>query len=578
MKKILEMYYAFLVGQIGDDVTEEVTNALANLKAMIDSLSDETKTAEEVQNIGNQLTNKLEDLMPKIENKVDKTEYEKLKNQLAKIQGFMLDEAVKNLAANNPNVGGKGKVRNGMLYKEAKGTEKLVNLITIHEDLIPTFIEQEVISVISENADFMPDLDYRGNKRSTVFAIDSYEDDEETERAGAWAGGGAAKKKMIAALTPKRINTQPLYQLAGISWEELETNGGMLPKYRVTTTLRRWREEYMRAILVGDGRDVTSARHITTLVPIKRSVSDPYCTVIAPSAAPTIKSVRAAIVANLKRSFEAILVANATTINTLQEISTTTGIVTYMSDDELAKALKVKRVVVNERLLDNEIAIFRNYGVIGTSSPSTIEDYEITTNTDWFEVIGFVGGDLYSPESALWINAPEAGSITINPTTQGFTAATQDKDITVTASSEYKITSKPTWITGVIDGTKATLTAAANSGAVRTGVVVFALTSDADVNCTLVVTQSAEAGTISIDPTTREFVAAGEEKEITVTASGGYEITNQPDWINSNIVENKTMLTAAANSGAARTGVVVFALTSDANVNASLVVTQPAGQ
>lgn len=577
MKKILEIIYALLIGLIGDDVTEDVTKALADLKAMIDSLTDETKTPEEVQNIENQIQTKLNELLPKIENTANKTEFAKLKNQLANLQGIMLDEAVRNLAGKTPKMKTAGKVKNGMQYKEARGTEKLVNLITIDEDLIPVFIEQEVVSVVPENADFMSDLDYRGNKRSTVFAIDDYDDDEETERAGAWIGGGTAKKKMVAGLTPKRINTQPLYQLAGISWEELETNGGMLPKYRVTTTLRRWREEYMRAILIGDGRDAGNARHITELVPIKRSISDAYCTVIAPSAAPTIKSVRAAIVANLKRSFEAILVANATTINTLQEISTTTGIVTYMSDEELAKALKVKRVVVNDRLSDNEIAIFRNYGVIGVSSPSTIEDYEITTNTDWFEVIGFVGGDLYSPESAIWINAPTAGTITINPTTQEFTTATQDKVITVTASSEYEITSKPSWISVVIDDDEVTLTAATNTGADRNGVVVFALTSDADVNVSLVVTQPAETGTISISPTSQEFVAAGEGKVITVTASGEYEITSKPAWIAGVIDDDEATLTASANAGAARNGVVVFALTSDADVNCTLVVTQLSG-
>lgn len=488
MKKILEIIYALLIGLIGDDVSEDVTKALADLKAMIDELADETKTEEEVSELENKIQTQLNNLLPKVENTANKSDLAKLKNQFVKLQEIMLDDAVRNLAEKTPKMKGEGKIKNGIPYEAGK-KNKLVNLITIDEDLIPTFIQQEVVSVVPENADFMSDLQYMGNHRSYLIPIDSDSDNEGTERAGAWEGGGAAKKKMVGELTPKRLTTQPLYMLAGISWEELETNNGMLPKYRIATTLRRWREEYMRAVLVGDGRAVENARHITTIVPIKRDVSDAYCTVITPSTAPTVKSVRAAIVANMKRSYEAILVANATTINTLQEISTTTGIVTYMSDEELAKALKVKRIVVNERLADNEIAIFRDYKVIGVASPSTIEDYEITTNTDWFEVIGFVGGDLGSPESAIWINAPEAGSISIDPATQEFIAAGEDQDITVTASSEYEITSKPSWITGVIDGETCTLTAAANAGPARNGVVVFALTSDADVNATLVVTQ-----------------------------------------------------------------------------------------
>ena len=59
----------------------------------------------------------------------------------------------------------------------------------------------------------MSDLDYRGNMRSTVFAIDDYDDNEETERAGAWAGSGAAKRKWLQVNRIRGINTQPLYQL-----------------------------------------------------------------------------------------------------------------------------------------------------------------------------------------------------------------------------------------------------------------------------------------------------------------------------------------------------------------------------
>jgi len=507
MKSILEIIYALLVGLIGDDVSEEVAKALADLKAMIDELEDETKTEEEVVELENKIQMRLNNLLPKVENKANKSELAKLKNQLANLQKVMLDKAVENLAKKNPKMKGKGKVRNAVPYRAGE-RNKLVNLITIDEDLIPVFIEQEVISTVPENADFMADLDYRGNVRSTVFAIDDYDDDEETERAGAWAGSGAAKKRMVAKLAPKRINTQPLYQLAGISWEELETNGGMLPKYRVATTLRRWREEYMRAILVGDGRDPSSDRHITTLVPIKRAASDAFCTVVSPTTSPTVKSVRAAIVANVKRSYEAILVANATTINKLQEISTATGIVTYMSDEELAKILKVKRVVTNDWMADDEIAVFRNYGTIGTSSPSTIEDYEITTNTDWFEVIGFVGGDLYSPKSALWINAPaegdedpgnedpgneDPGTISIDPTTLEFAAAGEAKIVTVTASGAYEIGSVPEWITaGEPAANSVTLTAAPNAtGDERTGNVVFHLETDDDVKATLVASQAA---------------------------------------------------------------------------------------
>ena len=59
MKSILEIIYALLVGLIGDDVSEEVTKALADLKAMIDELEDETKTEEEVVELENKIQTQL---------------------------------------------------------------------------------------------------------------------------------------------------------------------------------------------------------------------------------------------------------------------------------------------------------------------------------------------------------------------------------------------------------------------------------------------------------------------------------------------------------------------------------------
>lgn len=93
---------------------------------------------------------------------------------------------------------------------------------------------------------------------------------------------------------------------------------------------------------------------------------------------------------------------------------------------------------------------------------------------------------------------------------------------------------------------------------------------------TVTITATPETGTITINPKEpQEFAAAGEAKNITVTASGEWGIANKPEWITGEIVENKAILTAEANNtGDKRTGDVVFALVSDATVTATLAVTQ----
>lgn len=84
-------------------------------------------------------------------------------------------------------------------------------------------------------------------------------------------------------------------------------------------------------------------------------------------------------------------------------------------------------------------------------------------------------------------------------------------------------------------------------------------------------------GTITIDPATQEFIADGEAKDITVTASSAYEILDKPEWITGAIAGNIATLTAEANADSARTGNVLFVLTAEPSVKATLAVTQLAG-
>ena len=85
-------------------------------------------------------------------------------------------------------------------------------------------------------------------------------------------------------------------------------------------------------------------------------------------------------------------------------------------------------------------------------------------------------------------------------------------------------------------------------------------------------------GTITIDPETQEFAAAGGDKEITVTASSAYEILDNPEWITAVTAGNIVTLTAEANATTTRNGEVIFILTSDPTVRATLTVTQLQGE
>jgi len=89
---------------------------------MIDSLSDESKTEEELEEIETEIQTQLNNLLPKVENRANKAELAKLKNQLANLQAVMLDKAVKNLAEKNPKMRGKGKLE--MLYLTGRAKDQ----------------------------------------------------------------------------------------------------------------------------------------------------------------------------------------------------------------------------------------------------------------------------------------------------------------------------------------------------------------------------------------------------------------------------------------------------------------------
>lgn len=407
MKQILLLILALLTGLIGEEADPEVLETLQELERLINELKEEEETGEtapEQVEIVDKITNLINKIVPKIENSTkDKAGLTDLKKQISNLQKIQLNNSISRLQ-NSTDRPRTTNIRQATPYTVGQ-TTRVQNLLTIDENLIPTFVSDEVVSNMPDNENFIGELNYIGNYPKYAVPTYDYDDNEATQRAGAWAGNGADKEEQVINLTPKNIVTQPLYKLAGISWELLRLNNGMLPRFRTIETMRAWLEEYMRAVVVGDGR--TGARHITSLVPIKRAASDAYVTVITPTAAPTIQSVRTAIATNIKKGrSSAILVANAATINALQEVITPTGIVDYLDNASLAAKLKIKAVYENDHMPDNEIAVFSNYTIIGDASPLSIEAYEIKQNVDYYELIGLVGGDLTVPQSAIYINAP----------------------------------------------------------------------------------------------------------------------------------------------------------------------------
>ena len=125
-------------------------------------------------------------------------------------------------------------------------------------------------------------------------------------------------------------------------------------------------------------------------------------------------------------------------------------------------------------------------------------------------------------------------SISIEPKELKFGADGGEQEITVTSSDEWEVKGESDWcdlsLTSGKNGDKVTFSANpyTNTEEARTANYTF-VCGDKEVELT--VTQEAKVYSISVEPTELSFIAAGEEKAVTVTSSDEWEFSSDESWI-----------------------------------------------
>ena len=83
--------------------------------------------------------------------------------------------------------------------------------------------------------------------------------------------------------------------------------------------------------------------------------------------------------------------------------------------------------------------------------------------------------------------------------------------------------------------------------------------------------------TISADPVSLSFKAAGESKEVTITASGDYSVTSVPAGFTAEGTDDGLKITAGVNSsGKAVSGTLVVSLDADPEKKVEITLSQAA--
>jgi len=274
--------------------------------------------------------------------------------------------------------------------------------------LLPAAITTAIIDNITKAGSLFSLLNHTGLKAIKV-PVNTLAEDETVGRAGRHTKG-TTKDAQVWDLSPKTILAQAIFKLLPVDYETLRQveDEAALVRYIIAELTNFWVKEVEMAILVGDGRSVSDARHITSFEELAVAASTDYITVIdntASPALPTLDLVRQAVDSILSEGKIVLVMSKENKTLLAKHIYATGGTTQYLTDEELAGQLGVDMIITNKHVTaaNGALAIVLDvdaYAVVGDTTPEQINQYDIYKNQNVFEMVGLCGGGLVKLKSA----------------------------------------------------------------------------------------------------------------------------------------------------------------------------------
>lgn len=281
---------------------------------------------------------------------------------------------------------------------------QIKNGITGDEIFYPT----EVLSAIEDNLNrdnhFLGRLRHLGTKDITIPRA-LLGDKEDTERAYGHKKG-KEKTMQVVNLTKKMLHSQSILKIINLDYETIRKIDGTigLLKWVVDELTTNIINEIERAILVGDGRDASSDRKISSFEVLAEAKDANYITTI--TATDNLRlDIRKAVKAVKGEGVRTLFISGETLI-ALQQFEYASGGTTTFTDIEVLKReLGVDNIVEKDYINEDAgaLAIVLNekyYGIVGDTAPERIEGYDIKKNQQDIEMVGLFGGGLIKVHTA----------------------------------------------------------------------------------------------------------------------------------------------------------------------------------
>lgn len=288
---------------------------------------------------------------------------------------------------------------------------QIKNGITGDEIFYPSEILTGIEDNLTRDNHFLGRLRHLGTKDITIPRA-LLGDNEETERAYGHKKG-KEKSMQVVNLTSKMLHSQEILKIIELNYETLRKVDGTigLMKWVIDELTTNIINEIERAILIGDGRNASSDRKISSFEVLAEAKDANYITTITPTDNLRL-DIRKAVKA-VKGEGPRTLFISGETLVALQQFTYASGGTTTFTDiDVLKRELGVDNIVEKDYVNGDNgaVAIVLNekyYGIVGDTAPERIEGYDIKKNQQNIEMVGLFGGGLIKVHTAAVVKPRE---------------------------------------------------------------------------------------------------------------------------------------------------------------------------
>lgn len=295
-------------------------------------------------------------------------------------------------------------VKNDLDLFEADGTTPYV---------IPDAIFTEILA-ITRPTDILDTFATVPAKKFTLMG--EVESDADLARAGRWSKD-ELKAIQESDLKAQKMSTQFLYKMQKLSYEDMKEDfGDLLYTYIRTELPQKVTEEEERCFIVGDGRALNNARHISSIVSLDAAAEDvTNVHVLEYDGTADTSALEALTNGIVKIDEEGAMYAvmRKETLTDLKNIGLSSASGLPFSEAQIAEAIGVDRIFTRKYVPANTAYVYVGAFVkrlTGGGAGETIEQYDIDYNDQKIEFIRPVGGAATGLASAVKIDLPGATS------------------------------------------------------------------------------------------------------------------------------------------------------------------------